>query len=134
MSLNWTEEEYREYLRRRGKEPEQPEATWKKKAARLKYGNKRTERHGRVFDSVHEADCYDELLLRAMGGEIRAVALQVDFHLPGGTIYRADFVTMEKDGTYRVLDAKSEATRKDKVYRLKRRMMRECCGIEIEEI
>ena len=46
----------------------------------------------------------------------------------------ADFVTFNADGSYTVYDAKSEATRRDKVYRLKRRQMRECLGLEIEEV
>jgi hypothetical protein len=33
-----------------------------------------------------------------------------------------------------VLDAKSEATRKDKTYRLKRRQRKECLGIQIVEV
>lgn len=48
--------------------------------------------------------------------------------------YIADFVTQEADGTYTVYDAKSEATRKDKTYRLKRRQMKNCLGIEIQEV
>ena len=59
---------------------------------------------------------------------------QVVFELPGGIKYIADFVTLEPDGTYRVWDAKSAATARDKVYRLKKRLMRECLGLEITEI
>ena len=59
---------------------------------------------------------------------------QVPFLLPGGVKYIADFVVLEKDGTYTVMDAKSEATRKDKTYRLKKRLMRECLGLEIVEV
>ena len=101
---------------------------------RSKYGNRKTERHGRVFDSKHEADVYDELLLLTTAGEILGVACQVAFQLPGGVKYIADFVAMNPDGTYTVIDAKSEATKKDKTYRLKRRLMKECLGIEIVEM
>ena len=90
--------------------------------------------NGKKFDSKHEADVYDDLLLEMRAGIFAAVACQVDFVLPGGVRYRADFVAMRPGGNeYRVIDAKSEATRKDKTYRLKRRQMRECLGIEIEE-
>lgn len=43
-------------------------------------------------------------------------------------------MALKNDGTYDVIDAKSEATRKDRVYRIKRRQMREVLGIEIVEV
>ena len=99
-----------------------------------KYGNKRTERGGRVFASKHEADVYDDLMLQLRAEEIYGVFCQFPFLLPGDVVYIADFVTLNQDGTYTVLDAKSEATRKDKVYRLKRRLMDKCLGIKIKEV
>lgn len=135
--LTFTEEWLRDYERRTGKTaheqtggPLRTEARGK----RQKYGNRRTEYDGRRFDSAHEAEVYRELQLRAKAGELAGVATQVDFYLPGGVIYRADFVIRDRDGVWRVLDAKSAATSKDKTYRLKRRLMRECLGIEIEEV
>lgn len=62
------------------------------------------------------------------------VVCQQAFALPGGVKYIADFVALKNDGTYDVIDAKSEATRKDKVYRLKRKQMRNVLGIEIVEV
>ena len=103
------------------------------KPKRNKYGNVKTARYGRVFDSKHEADVCDELMILVRAGEINAFSMQVEFLLPGGVKYVADFVTMNLDGTYTVIDAKSEATRKDKTYRLKRRLMKECLGLEIDE-
>ena len=102
--------------------------------ARRKYGNEPTERDGKRFDSRHEARVYDRLRVECIAGEHAGLARQVAFYLPGGVKYIADFVTLEKDGRYRVYDAKSEATRRDKVYRLKRRQMKECLGIEIQEV
>jgi hypothetical protein len=67
-------------------------------------------------------------------GEIRGVFRQHPFLLPGGVVYRADFVVLDNDGTWHVEDAKSVATARDKVYRLKKRQMRECLGIEIKEV
>lgn len=134
--LTFTEEWLRDYERRTGKKAHEqtggplPEADKR----RSKYGNRRTEYDGRRFDSAHEAEVYRELQLRAKAGELAGIACQVDFYLPGGVIYRADFVTRDRDGAWRVLDAKSPATSKDKVYRLKRRLMRECLGIEVEEV
>lgn len=101
---------------------------------RSKYGNRRTESDGKKFDSKHEAKVYEELRLRCLGGEFMGLALQVAFFLPGGIKYVADFVAFLPDGGYVVMDAKSEATRRDKVYRLKKRLMKECRKIEIQEV
>lgn len=101
---------------------------------RNKYGNRRTEADGKKFDSKHEAKVYEDLRLRCLGGEFMGLALQVAFFLPGGIKYVADFVAFREDGSYVVMDAKSEATRRDKVYRLKKRLMRECRQIEIQEV
>lgn len=62
------------------------------------------------------------------------VICQQTFLLPGGVKYVADFIALKRDGTYDVIDAKSEGTRKDKVYQIKRKQMRACLGIEIVEI
>lgn len=104
------------------------------KARRSKYNNRKTERDGRIFDSLHEAECYDVLKLRLQAGEIRGFVCQQPFTLPGGVRYYADFVVLRNDGRYDVLDAKSDATRKDKAYRVKARQMREVLGIEIVEV
>ncbi len=139
----FTEEWLAEYQRRRSGTkttatdalPENtPGAILPKKQKRSKYGNQKTCINGIPFDSKHEAQCYETLELRRMAGEIQAVLTQVAFLLPGGVKYIADFVTLNTDGTYGVLDAKSPATRKDKVYRLKKRLMKNCLGIEIEEV
>ena len=138
MNLTFDEEWLRDYCKRTGKSmpPElEPSAIKEKSAApRRKYGNKPVTRHGIHFDSIHEADVYDDLLLEQRAGVVAAIACQVPFRLPGGVIYRADFVVMHPHTReYTVIDAKSDATRKDKTYRLKRRQMRERLGIEIEE-
>ena len=89
---------------------------------------------GKRFDSKHEAAVYEELRLRCLSGEYLGLGLQVVFYLPGGIKYLADFVAFRKDGSFEVMDAKSEATRKDKVYRMKKRLMKECLGLEIQEV
>ena len=111
-----------------------PLETAAKSPPRRKYGNNPTERDGKHFDSKHEADRYDELMLMLKAGEILGVICQHPFLLPGGIVYRADFVVIEKGGTWRVEDAKSVATARDKVYRIKKRQMRECLGIEVHEV
>ena len=131
MSIRMTEEEF-EAFKRRHSLPQ--EALQPGTPKRSKYGNRRTEADGMKFDSQHEADVYRQLTLAARGGEYCAVLRQVPFQLPGGIKYIADFVTLELDRSYTVWDAKSAATAKDKVYRIKKRLMKECLGIEIQEI
>ena len=135
--MEFDEEWLRDYERRTGLKardmsgkPAMPED----KPKRRKYGNRPTEYGGRIFDSAHEAKVYGELELRVKAGELLGVICQQPFALPGGVKYVADFITLKRDGTFDVIDAKSEATRKNKVYRLKRRLMRECLGIEITEV
>lgn len=130
MSFTVDEKWLEEYRKRTGKTVQGQEESPK----RNKYGNEKTETGGKKFDSKHEARMYEELRLRCLAGEFIALGLQVPFYLPGGIKYVADFVAFRSDGSYVVMDAKSEATRKDKVYRLKRRLMKECLKIEIQEV
>ena len=98
-----------------------------------KYGNQRTEVDGDVYDSKHEAQIAALLALDCKAGYYKGMARQVPFYLPGGVKYIADFVVFHTDGRYEVIDAKSEATKNNAVYRLKKRQMRECLGITITE-
>lgn len=109
--------------------------TYKQGAKRKsKYGNHRCEMDGFTFDSKHEMFRYSELKLLLRAGEISDLELQKPFELQEAFIdadgvrqkpiyYRADFVYKNKDGKMIIEDAKSEATRKDKVYRMKKKMM-----------
>ncbi|MBQ9252267.1 MAG: hypothetical protein IJ188_06505 [Clostridia bacterium] len=87
------------------------------------------------FDSEHEARVYEDLMYRVRIGELRCVVRQVPFDLPGGIRYFADFVTigpdMKIEGVY---DAKSEATRKDRVYINKKKQVKAIWGIDIIEV
>lgn len=134
MSFQVDEKWYRDYLARTGKADQRKPETGKKTGSRTKYGNQKTESDGKKFDSKHEAQIYQELRLRCMAGEYISLVCQVAFYLPGNIKYIADFVCMKPDGISVVFDAKSEATRKDKTYRLKRRLMKECRNIEIQEV
>lgn len=141
--MRMTEEEFTAFMQRRNQQgmamtrqehaaihgavlPEEPK--------RSKYGNRRVTVDGMKFDSQHEADVYAGLILRVKAGELKTVLRQVAFDLPGGVRYVADFLTIDQDNRAAVYDAKSEATQKDKVYRLKKRQMRECLGLEIIEL
>lgn len=102
---------------------------------RQKYGNKRVEVNGIKFDSQHEANFYQELMLRVRAGELKTVCRQVKFDLPGGIVYVADFVAIRPDMTIEgVYDAKSPATKQNRVYINKKKQMKVCWGIEIQEV
>ena len=158
MRDHWTAEEYREFLET-GREPaaerqRKVEEAWKRavesgavmtleiptdeeKPKRKKYGNRRAKRGWKAFDSEHEAKVYDELMMRVREGELKCVLRQVSFDLleKSRLQYVADFVAIRPDMTIEgVYDAKSEITRKEKTYVVKKKLMRELWDIEIIEI
>lgn len=110
---------------------------------RTKYGNRKTVIDGITFDSVKEANRYAELRLLEKAGWISDLEMQKPFELQPAFLhdgkkiqpikYIADF-TYLCDGKPVVEDVKSPATRKDKVYQLKKKMMLYVHGIEIKEI
>lgn len=134
--IEFTEEWLRDYEKRTGKHGHDQTGAAPTGAApkKSKYGNRKTDYAGRTFDSAHEAEVYKQLELQVRAGELLGVICQQPFILPGGVKYVADFIVLKRDRTYDVIDAKSEATRKDKVYQIKRKQMRACLGIEIIEI
>ena len=119
-----------------------------------KYRNRKTEVNGITFDSKREADRYLQLFWQLQRGEIRNLRLQAEFTLQeafrdemGRKVeairYRADFAYERETapdcyGTTHwvrvVEDVKSEATRKDKVYQIKRKMLKDKFNIDIEEV
>lgn len=102
---------------------------------RKKYGNVPTEVDGIRFDSKHEAEVYQTLMARVKAGELRTVCRQVKFDLTGGIVYVADFVAIRPDMSVEaVYDAKSEATKKNRVYIMKKKLMKACWNIEIVEV
>jgi len=123
-----------------------------------KYHNKPTERvttTGKVlrFDSQKEARRYDELMVMQQAGTIRELKLQKQFTLQGAYTttegvrvrairYQADFTYLKKsfvdrDGEWMwalvVEDVKSRPTR-TREYMMKKKLMQERFGINIEEI
>lgn len=118
--------------------------------------------HEITFDSRKEARRYDELTARLRAGEIRDLRLQAEFTLQeaftdadGNRIrairYKADFTYQERVSSsgppyktaYNATDAerwrlvvedvKSRATRTDK-YQIKRKLMKDRFGIDIQEV
>lgn len=139
MSLRMTEEEYAEWVaRRRGAGDGDIAPTGRACAGagqrKTKYGNRRAEVDGKRFDSQHEAEVYGQLRLKLRAGEIRLLLRQVSFDLPGGIRYVADFVTVDSAGALHVIDAKSEATKRNRVYINKKKQMKSEWHIEIEEV
>lgn len=122
----------------------QNKAQSKEPVKRSKQGNIRTESNGIVFDSKKEAARYDELMMMLRAGAICDLKIQPQFTLqeayttPDGEhirsiVYKADFsYTM---GVEKIVeDVKSEFTRKNKTYRMKRKMMAERLGIIVKEV
>lgn len=147
MTVRFSEEEYAELMRRRGTTAaagtssvsplrgDPPSPSGEGFGKRGKYGNRRVEIDGKKFDSKHEAGVYIMLMQRVRAGELKCVLRQVPFDLPGGIRYYADFVTVRPDMSIEaVIDAKSEATKRNRVYINKKKQMKACWGIEIREV
>ena len=108
-----------------------------------KYKNQKVLVDNILFDSKKEANYYTKLKILRDAGKISGLRLQEKFILHpsfklNGKTYRAityvaDFVYKDDKGMH-VVDVKSEATRKDKVYRLKKKMFAYKYHIEIEEV
>jgi len=96
-----------------------------------KYRARKTPYNGKIYDSAHEAQRAAELQLREKAGEIVKVLEQVPFRLTETITYIADFVILNRDGTYTVEDAKGVRT---EGYKLKKRLMKSELGVEIVEV
>lgn len=92
--MNWSDEEYEEYLKNHKKKSD---ISLEKKKS--KYGNKKVHKDGFVFDSQKEADRYDELCYMLIGGEILGFCVHPEFSIGGGRIYEADFLVIYVDHT-----------------------------------
>lgn len=107
-----------------------------------KYSNKRTKLDGKDFDSEKESLRYAELKVLEKAGVISELQLQVPFELQpefyhkGEKIqkikYIADFVYMQ-NGKQVIEDVKSDGTRNNAIYKIKKKMML-YRGFEIQEI
>lgn len=90
-----------------------------------------------LFDSKKEARRWSDLKIMQNRGEISALMRQPEFeiNLNGVKIckIRPDFSYFGKDGKI-IEDVKSPITRKDPVYRLKKKLLRAFHGIELVEV
>lgn len=106
------------------------------RSVRAKYGNKKTQIDGLVFDSKREAKRYSELKRMQDCGLIEDLRCQVTFEVipkcgnERAAKYVADFTYMQ-DGKMVTEDAKGTRTRD---YVLKRKLMRWVHGIEVVEV
>ncbi len=97
-----------------------------------KYRNRKVILDGKTFDSKKEARRYVELRMLLTIGEIQDLKCQVTYEL-SVCKYVADF-TYLKDSTLIVEDVKSPATRKNRAYRIKNKLMKAEHNITIVEI
>lgn len=102
-----------------------------------KFKNVRTVVDGRTFASKKEARRYGELVLLQRAGRITGLLTQVryTFEFRGVKLcdYYSDF-DYHEDGVHVVEDVKSPFTRKNPVYRLKRKMMLAFYKVDIREV
>lgn len=131
----WTEEWLQAHQRR----------TVTPKAKRSKYGAVKTIADGKVFASAIEARRWQELELLQAAGQIRNLQRQVPYDLVvngqhictyiADAVYELDSVPGYPDSWITVVeDTKSKPTRKKRDYSIKRKLMRACHGIEIQEV
>jgi hypothetical protein len=103
-----------------------------------KYGNHRTMLDEQVFDSKAEADRWAELRMLQRAGKITELICQPEFPIAinGHKIasYSADFRYIHEHGKLVIEDVKSEGTRNNAVYRLKKKLTEALHGVVISEV
>ena len=122
--VRWTEEQYKEFVKKKKGLPVEPQSQRKSK-----YNNQKTMVDGIEFDSKKEADYYIHLKLLKKAGEIKDIGLQQRFVLQPGfkkngvkyqpITYIADFVITNNDGTTEVVDVKGVETQ---VFKIKKKL------------
>lgn len=90
MQEHWTVSEYKQ-LQQKGNS---------------KYKAKKTNIDGHNFDSIKEANYYEELKLLLKAGEIKGFCIQPTFILAPNLKYKADFIVFNNDGTSEIIDVK----------------------------
>ena len=117
MQEHWTIEQYKKYQENKGK--------------RSKYGAVKTKIDGHTFDSIKEAEFYNELKLRLKAGEIKGFFLQPIFILAEGLKYKADFIVFNNDNTTEIIDVKGFKT---KEYKVKKKVFEDKYRLKIKEV
>ena len=129
---HWTEEDYAAYQARQKQHKPKPS----------RYRNEPVTVDGEKFASKKQYARWCQLKMLEKAGKIANLEREVPFELaPGVTLsgkrkpsvrYYADAV-YEEDGAKVVEDTKSDITRRDPVYRIKKHLMMSVHGIEIME-
>lgn len=101
------------------------------KEKKNKYGAKKTSIDGHCFDSLKEANYYEELKLRLKAGEIKGFCLQPIFILAPNLKYKSDFIVFNNDGTSEIIDVKGMRT---KEYSVKKRVFEDKYNLKIREV
>lgn len=105
---------------------------------RNKYGARKVVLDGITFHSGKEGRRYMELKMLALGGQITNLEVHPRFelHVNGKHFgfYTSDFAYNNSSGEYILEDVKSPKTRKLADYRMRKRLMKLCLGIEITEV
>lgn len=99
--------------------------------AKSKYKAQPTIVDGIRFASKREARRYSELVQMQRAGQVVYFLRQVPFHLPGGIIYRADFVVFYPNNSHDVEDVKGVRT---KEYLMKKRLVESSYPVKIREV
>ncbi len=98
---------------------------------RSKYNNQRAEYNGVWYDSKKEAAFAQELDLKRKAGEIAWWCRQPQFVLPGGVIYKPDFIYVDQIHLVPfVVDVKGVRTQE---YKLKKKQVEAIYNVRIEE-
>ena len=114
---HWSIDQYKEYQ--------------KNKAKRSKYGAIKTSVDGQKFDSIKEANYYNDLKIKLKANEIKGFCLQPIFILAPGLKYKADFIVFNSDGSAEIIDTKGFRT---KEYIAKKKVFEDKYNLKIKEI
>ena len=102
-----------------------------------KYFNKKTNADGLRFDSKKESVRWLQLKQQEADGLITKLERQVNFDCIVNwqkiCKYVADFTYYNKSGVFIVEDVKSSFSKKMPVYRIKKKLLKACYGIDIFE-
>lgn len=115
---HWSTEDYKNFTNKANKK-------------KSKYRSTKTSIDGQTFDSLREANYYNELKLRLHTNEIKGFCLQPVFILAPGLKYKADFIVFNNDGSTDVIDVKGFKT---KEYIAKKKVFEDKFNLKIIEI
>lgn len=114
--IRWSEDDYYAWTQKQKHKKHLPQAE-AKKPKRNKYGAKKTWVDGICFDSQKEAKYYGNLKLLCRAGALAGFLYHGKMVCTEGTdkdnravLYETDFVLLNPDGTYKIVDTKSDGT------------------------